>query len=44
MSQENVLRSEEGYLNKSHYQYAEAVFTSEEKDMKRKSAGGKKSE
>lgn len=26
----NVLRFKEGYLNKSHYLYAEAVFTSEE--------------
>lgn len=26
---ENVLRFKEGYLNKSHYQYADAVFTSQ---------------
>ena len=26
---ENVLRFKEGYLNKSYYQYAEAVFTSQ---------------
>lgn len=30
----NVLRFKEGYLNKSHYLYAEAVFTSEEKRRK----------
>lgn len=24
----NVLRFKDGYLNKSHYQYADAVFTS----------------
>lgn len=28
---ENVLRFKEGYFNKSHYQYAEAVFTSQGK-------------
>lgn len=32
---ENVLRFKEGYLNKSHYQYAEAVFTSQRKREKK---------
>lgn len=31
---ENVLRFKEGYLNKSHYQYAEAVFTSQRRREK----------
>lgn len=34
---ENVLRFKEGYLNKSHYQYAEAVFTSQRQKVKQRS-------